>query len=338
MLMIVAHHYSQRTLLYAHPDYSSFSISTLYLQIIGMGGKLAINSFVLLSAYFLCTNTISWIRVLKLYFEILFYSLFGYLLLHIIGVQPLTLSLLLDMCTRPLSSIGNGFIGSFMIFYLLIPFLKFFVNTISANSLKMLIALLSVIYTILPTFNLVKFDCNYVVWFVYLFFIASYIRLHPFPLTESLKFSSFLFFGGLGGICAWMFLCNICGYPQFANWFCMDSNKLLALVSGLGLFLWFKNLKLKNSSFINWIATSSFAVLLIHDHSTGMKTLIWTNIFHSDQYYGSIMLVLNSLFAIVSVYIICVLFDKIRIYFIERPIMNKLSRISKLNHPVFTKS
>ena len=56
-------------------------------------------------------------------------------------------------------------------------------------------------------------------------------------------------------------------------YFVSDSNAILAFITGLSLFMYFKSIHIKQSKFINIVAACSFGVLLFHTTS-GMKYVL----------------------------------------------------------------
>ena len=74
MFIIVAHHYVVNSGIVSLYDFNNISFNMIFSQIWGFGGKMAINIFVLISCYFMCTYKLTWLKILKLYLEIKFYS------------------------------------------------------------------------------------------------------------------------------------------------------------------------------------------------------------------------------------------------------------------------
>lgn len=103
-----------------------------------------------------------------------------------------------------------------------------------------------------------------------------------------------------------------------------DSNKILAVVTAICLFMFFKNLNIKQSKLINTIAASTFGVLLIHANSDAMRQFLWKDVLKNTSMYGTTYLILHAIGSVLGVYIICTIIDILRSRFLERPIFNKL--------------
>ena len=67
-----------------------------------------------------------------------------------------------------------------------------------------------------------------------------------------------------------------------------DSNTFLAVVTGVSLFMAFKDMKMKYNKWINTIAASTFGVLLIHANSDTMRQWLWRDTLqNAEQFYMS---------------------------------------------------
>ena len=104
-------------------------------------------------------------------------------------------------------------------------------------------------------------------------------------------------------------------------YFVLDSNKILALVTSISVFLYFKNLELGYSKLINTIAASTFGVLMIHANSDSMRRWLWRDVLNNLGAYSSGIqyFIGHAVVSVLSVYIICTLLDMLRIKLIEKP-------------------
>jgi hypothetical protein len=102
----------------------------------------------------------------------------------------------------------------------------------------------------------------------------------------------------------------------------VDSNAILALLTAFTTFMFFKDLQIKQSPFINTVAASCFGVLLIHANSNAMRQWLWCDTLRNVDYLDSPYCALHAITSVLVIYIICTLIDMIRIRFIERPFFN----------------
>ncbi len=66
----------------------------------------------------------------------------------------------------------------------------------------------------------------------------------------------------------------------------VDSNELLALATAVTSFMFFKNFNIRQSKWINTIATSTFGVLLIHAHSNTIRKWLWKDVLDNAGHYA----------------------------------------------------
>lgn len=321
MLVIVAHHYVVNSgLMYCiQNDYPS--IKSIFLLILGWGGKTGINCFVLITGYYMCKSQITLRKGLKLLFEVLFYNISIYFFFVLYGYSNFSVSSLLKD-VNPFNSISDGFTSCYLIFYCFIPFLSILVKNMSKKQHAILLSICLLFFSILPNLC-VEYRFNYVSWFIVLFFIGSYLRLYePFAKFNTRKLAiAFSACIALSWLSVWLcsFWASCLKWPIYHSHFMVsDSNKFLAVITAVFAFLFFKNLKIKYNRLINTIAASAFGVLLIHANSDTMRSWLWCDTLKNvENYNGNIFL--HAFLSILLVYSICTILDFMRIRYIERP-------------------
>jgi hypothetical protein len=163
---------------------------------------------------------------------------------------------------------------------------------------------------------------NYVSWFIVLYFIASYIRLYTKSIFSNNKICGIilLILVLLSAIsvvvCAWLGSKKGKFMPFY---FVTDSNTFLAMAVGFFAFLFFKNLKIPYSKFINTVAASTFGVLLIHANSDTMRQWLWKDMLDNVGHYHDKLMPLYAIVCVISIFIICDVIDIIRIKLLEKP-------------------
>lgn len=325
MLLIVAHHYVVNSGLTwpgpvsAAPD----APRSIALLLFGAWGKIGINCFVMITGYFMCRSEITVTKFLKLLLEVMFYRFAIYSIFWLCGYSPFPPENWLKLLI-PVTNINKGFIGAFLMFYLCIPFLNILIRHLTQKQHLCLVGLLSLLYIIPGTFkNTFNVNFNYVSWFCVIYFIASYIRIYPYNLFDRTK---------LWGICT-VFLILLCATSVIYYAFCSvrtskyapyfavtDSNTLLAVLTAVSAFLFFKNLKIKYNPFINTVASGCFGVLLIHAHSDTMRKWLWKDLLDNVGHYKSDWLPVHAIGSVLAIYIICTIIDCLRIQFLEKPL------------------
>lgn len=223
-------------------------------------------------------------------------------------------------------NINVGFISSFLAFYVFVLFYNQLIENMSRKQHLLLVLGLLAMFTITATFFFNDSVFHYVGWYMTLYFVAAYLRKYPNRRTESVRFTGV---GLLLSVLAAMgsVVCFTILYPDMRYYFVSDSNKLLAFLVGLFSFLFFKNLPMKNSKFINRVATTTFGVLLIHANSDAMRTWLWEELLKVPEMYTATLptLMLHALLSLISIFVICSALDMLRIRFMEKSVMGWLN-------------
>jgi hypothetical protein len=185
------------------------------------------------------------------------------------------------------------------------------------------------IYVVLPSVTKASVVFNYVTWFSILYIIAAYIWLYPKDWFNNQRVVGLL--AGISLLLSWVsviflaFMSRQIGKSiSIAYFFVSDSNKILALTTGISGFLFFKRLKMGYSKTINTIAASTFGVLMIHANSNTMRQWLWHDVFNNVGTYETGNVVVHAIVCVVAIYTICTVTDIVRIRFIEKPMLNKL--------------
>lgn len=88
----------------------------------------------------------------------------------------------------------------------------------------------------------------------------------------------------------------------------------------------FKNLKIKQSKFINTVAASTFGVLLIHANSDIMRQWLWRDMLENVKWYHTPWIYLHAVGAVFGIYIVCTVIDMVRRYLFEKPFLEWLNK------------
>lgn len=330
MLAIVAHHYvvNSGVLSLLPGDYGT---KGLFIQMWGMWGKAAINSFVLVTGYFMCTSCLTWVKALKLWLQIKFYRIAIFLIFVITGYEIFTFGGLVRVLFNLAYGVGNGFTASFFVFYLLIPFLNRLLSALDKHALdRLLILLLTVFVGTVTLFNSAAF--NEVGWYVALYLLAARIRLYPMKATECPRITALLFIAvvivSIGSVAVLGPRGIERGDAVYCYRFMVDSSKVLAFLVGLFCFLFFKNLSMPHSRVVNAIASTTFGVLLIHASSDTMRQFLWGDLLNVAGAYGLSfpLLVIHAVGSTVGIFLVCSAIDAMRLRLLERPLFDWVNR------------
>ena len=322
MLLIVAHHYVVNSGLMERVYQDPLAPRSLFLLVFGAWGKTGINCFLMITGYFMCKSKITARKFIKLLAEVYFYRIIFYSVFAAMGYESLSIKHLI-MLLLPVEAIQQTFTGCYLVFFLCIPFLNILIQNMTEKQHIHLIIWVSFIYIFLGTIPITNVTMNYVSWYIVLYFIASYFRMYPRPLFENTKFWGWMaavsFVISLVSIIVCTWLGTKIG-KQIPFYFVSDSNKILAVLTAISAFLFFKNVKIEYSKIINAVAASTFGVLQIHANSDAMRRWLWQDLLNNVGMYESNWLVLHAFSSVIGVFVICTAIDYLRIRLIEVPV------------------
>lgn len=328
MVLIVAHHYVVNSGVTALFPSSGLSANALFLQLWGMWGKTAINVFVLITGWFMCERAFRWERFARLLLQVELYRVLLFPAWLVSGAPVTEIARKgLGLLLWPLMGANAGFTASFTVFYLLIPFLNALLSHIGCRRLGALVCLLLSLETLAFTFLGNDSAFSEVSWYATLYLLAAYMRRRPRRLTEDPGVCTRLF-----ALCAVLSVLSVLaldgvaavlGRPAFSIGYYMvaDSGKALSFLTGLTCFLFFKNLRMRDSRVVNAVAATTFGVLLIHANSDAMRELLWGRLLDVRGAYGLPLpaLVLHAAVSAVGVFAACSAVDRLRIRIVEPP-------------------
>lgn len=311
MVFIVMHHFSIRGgFLYENPE---VSVNRVFLQFLLLGGKIGVDVFVLISGYFLvCSSSIKIKKLLHLWLQIFTFS-FLILLVDVFfgGVDFKTLM----QHILPVTFENWWFASTYFALYLLSPYLNKLIHTLSKNELRNLILLLAGLWVVIPTLLTKKFQSNNLLFFIFLYLIASYIRLY----FEDFKWKKgkYLFLSAVLAFLTFMsaVFFDIVGlkFPilsHHATHF-FSQNQIPIVLISISIFIGFLKLDLGHRKVINSISSATFGVYLIHEDPI-LRNWLWHQLFRNSDFQNSPYLIPYAIMAIILVYIVCTAIELIR--------------------------
>ena len=331
ILLIIASHFSVHGHFVFTGSPNSIIFNKIWLDLLVLG-NIGVNLFVLISGYFLIDNNKFRIKkVLTLILEMLTFSIIIGIIFIIAGQKEITWSLIKTILF-PVGSRTWGFMTTYLIIYILSPFLNRGIRAMNRKIHLTLIAILLVIWSILPTLVLKDYDYSSFGWFITLYLISSYIKIYDinlkikpyFGILISIGIYLFYFF------LKWGITLAFDSNNDFVEWFTLSRrNNFFQVCCTVLLFMSFKNIHIRSSRAINLIASTTMAIYLFHDHPE-VRSFLWVNIFKNPTYTNSPYLFLYSLACILAVFSFGVLiglayrysfsigYDKILKYFDEK--------------------
>lgn len=203
------------------------------------------------------------------------------------------------------------FVWTYLGLYLISPVLNAFVEKCSKKEFEMLLIVFYVFQTIFgwAFLEITPWIAGgYSAWsFCGLYLLARYLRMYPIIW----KIGTGGWFGLYLGIAFLLtcvgFVLELFGIDGMGRFVCSYTNPL-AIVEAVCLVMAFSKMQFE-SKFINWMASSCFAVYLIHANELILRTYYASIIRWSFYDYGVWMIVV----VIVGIFVGSVLIDKVRI-------------------------
>lgn len=321
MLMVISLHYLGKG--GALGAYGSYTKNQVVAEVLECFCLVAVNVYVIISGYFLVDSRFRFTKVIKLWFQIFFYSAGIFIVMYLLNLVPEMYNekyFFLE-AFMPLTTQHYWFATIYFAMYLLSPFMALLARSLNKTQLRTLVIILLLLFSrvwkiVLPQSYPID-DRGYgILWFVTLFFSAAYLKLYCSDIKGSLKFfAGYVIFSliNVGSIFAIGTISEITG--RFSNLIeCfIEYNGPFTYLASISLFLCFKNIKINNtnvSKIIVFISGGTFGVYLLHEHF--LLRGLWNDLWHVRDYATGRYFVLHYLIVIFLVLIIGVAVDKVR--------------------------
>lgn len=255
---------------------------------------------------------------MKLLLEIFFYSFIIGIIFFLSGERDYVM--LLKSCLPTISSL-YWFATTYVLMYILSPYINIFIQNLKQDNFEKLIAILMIIQVIIPTFTTRNFGFNNLTWFISLYLVGAYIQIYGFKAINTKRKANLI----LGGCCIFLIgetlFFDVLGLKyNFFNGrysYFLRINSLPVVISAIAIFYKFQSKNIQYNKWIHFISSSTFGIYLIHDNYF-MREFIWKDILPSIQWYSSIYFFAYSTICIIGVFVICMLIDKIREFLFEK--------------------
>lgn len=246
----------------------------------------AVNCFVLISGFFLCTAKFKLKKLGSLWLQAAVYSVGLYMLVCLFDESTaFSFTVFIKSCLV-ITMERYWFVTAYVLLYIVSPFLNFAIHAMSRRMHAMCCMVLLAVFSILP--NLVYIvDYSGVnggysfLWFCVMYVVAAYIRLY---LPVRVKYQKWMF--PIAILCA-LFMCgekflahmitpHIFGTVVLDSFF-YSYNSIVAVPCAVALFQGFRGLAIHPQwckKAIGFFAPLTFAVYLIHSHPDFIRALL----------------------------------------------------------------
>lgn len=264
-----------------------------------------VNIFILISGWFGIKASIK--GLFGFLFQCLYFS-FGLCLLGLLFGSQITISKMVGSIFFS----SYWFIPAYLALYILSPILNSFLENSNKKRIGLLLINLYIFQTIYGLSGIAKFiDFGYSSFsFVCLYILSRYIKkcLSEIPYN---KWNYLLCYIISSIILTISFFAGIKTNINFQTYTYINP---IVIINSISLFIFFVKLQIRNSIIINFIASSSFAVFLLHLHKEcGLEYFILLINAIYNSFNGFLVLIL--LFCLLSsIFIIAIVIDQPRKY------------------------
>lgn len=293
----------------------------------------AVNVFVLVSAYFMVTSKFKVKKIINLWCQVAFFSVFTYLVASVVNGGCSFASLI--RCCFPIIKNKYWFFTAYFILMLISPFINKMLNNSSKKELYCLCATLFVLtflYMKQPLRKVFDFGGGYsVFWFVCLYIFAGTLRLYPLNIKKKhlllIYFTSTLLLWLVNIESVNSSLYNLFIYNS------LDYTSPLVIISSIALLLIFKDINIKNTSVHNiicYISSLTFGVYLVE--CSALWDIWHFKVLKVQNYYLSPISPIYAVLFALAKFAICALIELVRknIVILARIVIRKIKE-KKIN-------
>lgn len=309
MFMVLLGHYY---VISGFSDIDIISFNWIGMQFLGAWSKVAVDIFVIITGYFLVNQTFRWKKVLKLLSCTYFWGIIVLLLGFALG-----LSIKTDYIYKSLFPLTplNWFARSYLLLYISIPLFNKIINSVSKARLgQIIIALTTIFYTVPTLISTFISGGGYLTsYFTFgiMYMIGAYIRKYG-----DAKLDKISIYAGIVSII--LILASILWNDihmhegLYIMYLAHKGNSVVGLLAAIGIFTIFKNIKISYNPFINTVASTTFAVYLIHNNPI-ISNWLWNSMVSSKDYFESPFFLLHMLGVTLLIYAVCSILEWLRL-------------------------
>ena len=330
-------------------------IMVLSLHILGQGGFLssnnsnliapallletfcivAVNCYVLITGYFQVDLKFKFSKILKLWVKIFFYSSAIYLILLFLNKTQFSLVECLESFF-PFFTKRYWFINSYILLYILSPFINKFIRVLEKKEYEMLLLILFIFFSVFSSFLPGNFSFDStggygIIWFIVLYLFGAYIKLYWKDNYNNNKNLYIYLLITIGSFLVSLFIKYLSAKFNFYDFSTslFGYNTFTVFLASIFLFLYFKNINIKSTKIKIWagkIVPLTLGVYVIHEQSV-LRKILYFDILNLDIWWNDIYQMIVIPIFIILVFFICILIEKITINTFQKWIFNILEKI-----------
>ena len=262
-------------------------------------------------------QTFRWNKVLKLLSCTYFWGIIILLLAFALGISIKTDYIYKSIF--PLTPL-NWFARSYLLLYVSIPLFNKIINSVSKARLGQIIIVLTTIFYTVPTLisTFISGGGYLTSYFTFgiMYMIGAYIRKYG-----DAKLDKISIYAGIMSII--LILASILWNDihihegLYIMYLAHKGNSVVGLLAAIGIFTIFKNIKISYSPFINTVASTTFAVYLIHNNPI-ISDWLWNTVVQANNYFDSPFFLLHMVSITTLIFVFCSMIEWMRIKVFNR--------------------
>lgn len=324
MIFIIGYHFSE----YGNVNINCSMPLTFGWNVLAIPRAIGGNfdcGFMLISGYFLYKSKFKAKTVFRLWLQVWFYSIVFGTVCYFLGTS-FSMSNLITMLF-PVTFNQYWYFSTYIVIYLFFPFFNKLIDSLNKEQHGWFVILGLVLTSVIPTLTRANWliGTNSITLFVFLYFVGAYINKYKISVSKN-KISMAVVIALLleiVSVYAMRKVYELTGVDNF-TYFVWGTQKTLTVATSVLLFLFFKDLKVKPSKLITFVSSSVFGVYLFH--MSRLNTYIFPVIFDDSKTYDTFLILPQLIVAIVAIFIVGILIDRIRMIVFEKPVLKLLSK------------
>lgn len=304
---------------YVLSEYSTvdtISFNLIGMQLLGAWSKVAVDIFVIITGYFLVNQNFRWSKILKLLSCTYFWGIVVLIFALCLGISVKT-----DYIYKSLFPLTllNWFARSYLLLYLSIPLFNKLIAKVNQIQLGLIIIGLTTLFYIVPTLisTFISGGGYLTSYFTFgtMYMIGAYIQIYGDSKLDKKSIyagiaSSLLIIGSI------IWNDYHISAQEDIMYLAHKGNSIVGLFAAIGIFMIFKNLRYKYNKWINILASTTFAVYLIHNNPI-ISNWLWNTVVCADRYFESSFFLLHMLGVTTLIFGVCSIFELLRLRIVK---------------------
>lgn len=326
MLLVVVFHFSFHGNVNVNCA-QELSFNWTVLAVARIFGAVCNSAFMLISGYFLYRKPFRVRTVFRLWLQVWFYSVVFGAVCFLSGTVQLTAGNLLKT-VFPFTSNQYWFFSTYIVIYLIFPFLNKGIDGLSRKQHQAAIVLGFVLVPLFATFAAERWTIgtNSIEIFIILYFVGAYFNRYGVCVSagRAAALSACCMILEILSLFGMRIVYRLTGINDVA-YFVWDQNKIFPVLTAIALFLLFKQIRVRHIRMISFLSSSVFGVYLFHNGWA--KEFLFGRLFDDSATYDTNLLLPQMILAVCTIFAAGILLDKVRIRLFERPVLKRLDPV-----------